>query len=88
MQDTVLYPAFAGTKLLLVASVTAVTRFPTTANRVLALDTLTPVLVALVALYGVSTHSPYHPDAVPILAPLAFIGTMVAAGYYEERKIF
>jgi multicomponent Na+:H+ antiporter subunit F len=59
-----------------------------TASRILALDTLTLVLVALLTLYGAAERSPYYLDAAFILALLAFVGTVAAALYHGERRIF
>ncbi|MBA4116050.1 MAG: pH regulation protein F, partial [Rubrobacter sp.] len=39
-------------------------------------------------LYGAANRSPYYVDAALILALLAFVGTLAAARYHGERKIF
>ncbi|MEJ7841119.1 MAG: monovalent cation/H+ antiporter complex subunit F [Rubrobacter sp.] len=54
----------------------------------LALDTLTLVLVALLVLYAAAERSPYYLDAALIVALLAFLGTVAAALYHGERGIF
>ncbi len=88
MHEIVFYVATAWTTVLLAAAVVAVIRLPSTAGRILALDTLTLVLVAFLVLYGNATDTSYYLDAALILALLAFIGTLAAARYYGERKIF
>lgn len=88
MHDIVLYFAFVWMTVLLAASVAAVIWLPTTGGRILALDTLTLILVALLVLYGDSIRSPFFLDAALILALLAFLGTIAAARYYGERRIF
>ena len=88
MHTVVSYFAFAWMTVLLAVSVAAVIRLPTTAGRILALDTLTLILVALLVLYADALRSPYYLDAALILALLAFIGTVAAARYHGERKIF
>ncbi len=88
MHEIVFYLAFVWMTILLVVSVAAVIRLPTTASRILALDTLTLILVALLVLYADATRSPYYLDAALILALLAFIGTIAAARYHGERRIF
>jgi multicomponent Na+:H+ antiporter subunit F len=88
LHETVFYIAAAWMTVLLVVSVAAVIRVRSTAGRILALDMLTLVLVALLVLYADAQRSPYYMDAALILALLAFIGTLTAARYHGERKIF
>ena len=88
MHSVVSYFAFAWMTVLLAVSVAAVIRLSTTAGRILALDTLTLILVALLVLYADTRDSPYFLDAALILALLAFLGTVAAARYHGERKIF
>ena len=52
MHTVVSYFAFAWMTVLVAVSVAAVIRLPTTAGRILALDTLTLILVALLVLYA------------------------------------
>ena len=88
MHEVVFYAAFLWITVLLAVGVAAVIRLPTTAARILALDTLTLILVALLVLYSDYQRAPYYLDAALILALLAFIGTLVAARYHGERRIF
>jgi multisubunit Na+/H+ antiporter MnhF subunit len=88
MHEVIFYLAFVWMTGLFVVGVAAVIRLPTTAGRILALDTLTLILVALLVLYADALHSPYYLDAALILALLAFIGTVAVARYHGERKIF
>lgn len=88
MHTIVAYFAFAWMTVLLAVSVAAVIRLPTTAGRILALDTLTLILVALLVLYADTRDSPYFLDAALILSLLAFLGTVAAARYHGERSIF
>lgn len=74
--------------VLLVVSVLAVIRIPSTAGRILALDTLTLILVALLVLFVDAFRTPYFLDAALVLSLLAFVGTLAAARYHGERKIF
>lgn len=74
--------------VLLVVGVVAVVGISSTTGRILALDTLTLVLVALLVLYGDAQREVYYLDVALILALLAFVGTLAAARYYGERKIF
>lgn len=88
MHEIVFYFATAWMTVLLVVSVAAVIRVRSTAGRILALDMLTLVLVALLVLYSVANRSPYYMDAALILSLLAFIATLTTARYHGERKIF
>lgn len=74
--------------VLLVVSVLAVIRIRSTAGRILALDTLTLILVALLVLFVDAFRTPYFLDAALVLSLLAFLGTLAAARYHGERKIF
>ncbi len=88
MHEIVFYLAAAWMTVLLAVSVAAVIKIQSTAGRILALDMLTLILVALLVLYADATRSPYYLDAALILALLAFIGTVAAARYHGQRKIF
>lgn len=88
MHELVFYFAFVWMTVLLAVSVAAVIRLPTTAGRILALDTLTLILIALLVLYADAERSPYYLDAALILALLAFMGTVAAARYYGDRRLF
>ncbi len=88
MHEVVFYAAAAWLTVLLAIGVVAVIRVSSTAGRILALDTLTLILAALLVLYGNAQRNSYYIDAALILALLAFVGTLAAARYYGERKIF
>ena len=88
MHEIVFYAAAAWMTVLLAVAVVAVIRVSETAGRILALDVLTLILVALLVLYGDANRSAYYLDAALILSLLAFVGTLAAARYYGERRIF
>ena len=88
MHEIVFYAAVFWMTVLLVVGVVAVVGISSTTGRILALDTLTLVLVALLVLYGDAQREVYYLDVALILALLAFVGTLAAARYYGERKIF
>ncbi len=88
MHETVFYLAAVWMTVLLAVMVATVILVRSTASRILALDTLTLVLVALLALYAAAERSPYYLDAALIVALLAFLGTVAAALYHGERRIF
>ncbi len=88
MHEIVFYFAFAWMTVLLVVSAAAVIRLRSTAGRVLALDMLTLILVALLVLYSTANRSSYYMDAAVVLSLLAFVATLVLARYHGERKVF
>ena len=88
MHQIVFYLAFVWMSILLVVSAAAVIRLRSTAGRILALDTLTLILVALLVLYAAANRSPYYMDAALVLSLLAFVGALVLARYHGERKVF
>ena len=88
MHEIVFYFAFAWMTILLVVSVAAVIRLRSTAGRILALDTITLILVALLVLYAAANRSSYYMDAALVLSLLAFIATLVLARYHGEKKVF
>jgi len=88
LHELVFYFAAAWMTGLLAISVAAVIKIRSTAGRILALDMLTLILVALLVLYADANRSPYYLDAALILALLAFVGTVAAARYHGQRKIF
>lgn len=88
MHDVMLSVAVEWMTVLLVASAASVIRLRQLAARILALDTLTLVLAALLVAYSTVTGSPYYMDTALILVLLAFVSTLAAARYYGEGKIF
>ena len=57
-------------------------------TRILALDTLTLILIALLAVSIHGVGSAYALDAALILALLSFVGTLAAARYYSRGSLF
>lgn len=88
MHELVFYFAFVWMTVLLVVSVVAVVRLRGAASRILALDMLTLILVALLVLYADYQRSPYYLDAALILSLLTFLATLVLARYHGEGKVF
>lgn len=88
MHDLVYTAALAWMTLLLSACVIEVVRAKSALARVLALDTLALVLVAVLVLYATTENALYYLDAALVLALLSFIGTIAAARYHSEGRIF
>jgi multicomponent Na+:H+ antiporter subunit F len=88
LHEIVFYVAFVWMTVLLVVSAAAVVLLRSTARRILALDMLTLILVALLVLYSDAQRSPYYMDAALVLSLLAFVSTLALGRYYGERRIF
>ena len=88
MHQIVFYLAFVWMTVLLVTSAAAVIRLRSTAGRILALDTLTLILVALLVLYAAANRSSYYMDAALVLSLVGFMATLALARYLGERRIF
>ena len=60
----------------------------TTAQRILAIDLLTLILIGLLALTARREAQPYVLDTALALALLSFVATLAACRYYENRRPF
>ena len=88
MHDLVYNLALGWMTVLLGACVFEVVRAKSELVRVLALDTLALVLVAVLVLYSTTEDVSWYLDAALVIALLSFIGTLAASRYYSEGKIF
>ncbi len=88
MHDLVFYAAVVWMTVLLFVCIAVVVRARSPMVRILALDTLTLVLVALLILYAVTNRVSYYLDAALMLALLSFMSTLAAARYRSEGKLF
>lgn len=88
MNDVVFYIAMIWMVVLFCICVVMVARAKSGLVRVLSLDTMTLVLVALLILYSSTTHTSYYLDAALVLALLSFISVLAAARYHAERRLF
>lgn len=88
MHETVFAAAAVWMTGLLSVSVVYVIRARSVMVRILALDTLTLILVAFLILYADATRTPYYLDAALALALLSFVSTLAAARYHSEGRIF
>jgi multicomponent Na+:H+ antiporter subunit F len=73
---------------LLVISGIQVIRARSAMVRILALDVLTLILIALLILYADATTTSYYLDAALALTLLSFIATLAAARYHSEGRLF
>ena len=88
MHEVVYYIAMVWMTLLLCVCIGLVVRARTSLVRVLALDTLTLVLISLLVLYSATTGKGYYIDVAIMLGLLSFIASVAAARYHSERRIF
>ena len=88
MHDVVFYTAAVWMTALLFVCIAIVVRARSPMDRILALDTLTLVLVALLILYTVTNGVSYYLDAALMLALLSFMATLAAARYRSEGRLF
>lgn len=88
MHDLVYYAAMMWMTGLLCVCVGFVFRSGSALVRIMALDTVTLVLVALLILYSTTTGTSFYLDAALALALLSFVSTIVVARYHSEGRIF
>lgn len=88
MHEVVFYVAALWMAMLMAVVVIVVVRASSPLVRLLALDTVTLLLVALLVLYSDSRGVPWYLDAAVILALLAVISTIAAARWHSEGKVF
>lgn len=74
--------------ILLCITVLMVIRARSSLTRVLALDMVTLLLVALLMLFSDSRKVGYYLDAALVLSLLSFVSTIAAARYHSEGEIF
>ncbi|MFN8591594.1 MAG: monovalent cation/H+ antiporter complex subunit F [Thermomicrobiales bacterium] len=73
--------------MLLVVMVVYATVAKSSATRIVALDALSLLLVALLVLYSASVQRSYYLDAALALALVSFIGPIAAARWRSNRRI-
>ncbi len=88
MSDPIFYIAIVWVAILLGVVVLRLATAETAAQRILALDLLTLVLIGLLALAAGEDQRSYALDAALALALLGFVATLAACRYYEDRRPF
>ena len=88
MHEVVYYAAMIWMIGLFGVCVIMIVRAKSALVRVLALDTLTLVLIGMLIVYSVTTESSYYLDGAIILALISFISVVAAARYHAERRLF
>lgn len=88
MQDFILTAAVVWTFLLMAIVVLGLLRTPHPLTRILMLDFITLILIAILILYAIREGRPFYLDAALVLAALSFISTTAAARYQAEGRPF
>jgi len=88
MQDFILTAAVVWTFLLMAIVVIGLLKTPHPLTRILMLDFITLILIAILILYAIREGRPFYLDAALVLAALSFISTTAAARYQAEGRPF
>jgi multisubunit Na+/H+ antiporter MnhF subunit len=88
MHEAIAIMATVWLTALLVVMVIVLIRARSPMTRILALDSLTLFLIALLVVYASANESRYFLDAAVILGLLSFVASLVTARYHSERKVF
>lgn len=88
MHEIVFYIALLWLVVLFSILVVMTVRAKSGLVRVLTLDTLTLVTVALLVIYSTTTETSYYLDAAVVLSLISFISVIAAARYHSERRLF
>ena len=88
MHTLVFYVASAWLALLLTITALVVVRSSSLAARLLAMDTLGLLVIALLLVYASASRSPHHLDAALLLTLLSFVATLAAGRYMGEKDLF
>ena len=88
MPAFIVIPALVWATLLLVAGGLVLIRARDVLQRVVALDLLAIIVIALLALLSYLRGQPYYFDAAVALALLSFVATVAAARYLDQGGPF
>jgi multicomponent Na+:H+ antiporter subunit F len=88
MHELVFQLATLWLALLVVPCVWRILFARSTAQRILALDTVILLLVGILVLWSDSEGVPFFLDAALMLALLGFLGSLAAARFYCDGRIF
>ena len=88
MSDVIFYASTVWLACLLGIVVVRLAGAGRVAERILAIDLLTLILIALLALTARQDGRPYVLDSALALALLSFVATLAACRYYEDRRPF
>ncbi len=84
--ETVAAAVMAILSIAIVLSFIRLVRGPSLPDRVVALDLMTTMAIAIVAAYAIVTGQEVFIDVASIVALISFLGT-IAFAYYIERRV-
>ncbi|OCA88143.1 Na(+)/H(+) antiporter subunit F [Bacillus sp. FJAT-27225] len=87
MLEVVIWIALLCCSLSMLGLIYRVIKGPSTADRVIALDSIGVNLIAITALFSVANKSTAFLDIILLIGILAFIGTVAFAKYLERGEI-
>ena len=58
---------------------------PSLADRIVALDLIASISVAIIILYDIASNQPVFLDAATVIALVSFLGTVALSRYIERR---
>lgn len=88
MHDIVFYTAMLWLVGLFLVCLVMIVRAKSGLVRVLSLDTLTLVTIALLIIYSVTQRVSFYLDAALVLALISFISVIATARFHGERRLF
>lgn len=88
MSEIVFYIAMLWLVGLFSVCVVVVARAKSPLVRILSLDTMTLVLVALLIVYSATTKSSFYLDAALVLSLISMLSVIAAARYTSVRRLF
>lgn len=88
IHEVVFYAASVWLAGLIIACAFLVLRARSTGSRIVALDMIVLLVIGLLVLWSDAEGVPFFLDAALVLALLGFMGTLAAARFHGEGKVF
>lgn len=88
IHEIVFYAASAWLAVLVIACAVLVLYARSAGSRIVALDMLVLVIIGLLVLWSDAEGVPFFLDAALLLALLAFMGTLAAARFHGDGRLF
>jgi multicomponent Na+:H+ antiporter subunit F len=87
MTDVLVTAVLIWMTILLAAVVIFAVKSRSDSERLLAVDAITLILIAILALFSIMNRQSYYLDAALALALMSFVGTVVAARRLSSRRV-
>jgi multicomponent Na+:H+ antiporter subunit F len=84
-QELVIFVALPLLTIAVILAFVRLLRGPSLADRVVALDLITTLMIGIIAVYAIGTDEPVLLDLAIVLALISFLGTVAFAHYIERR---